>query len=71
MKGSFNSEKLLIERNACHDKVDGEILQLLVEAGNPGLLPKDLQAKLGKVQGYLASGKQKNSKNEQTLRDRI
>jgi hypothetical protein len=27
-------------------EVDKEILQMLFEAGNPGMLPKDLQAKL-------------------------
>jgi hypothetical protein len=46
MKGSFNFEQSLIERIACLDEVDREILQLLFEAGNVGLLPKELQAKL-------------------------
>jgi hypothetical protein len=46
LKGSFNFEQSLIERIACSDGVDREILQLLYEAGNPGLLPKDLQTKL-------------------------
>jgi hypothetical protein len=46
LKGSFNFERSLIERVACCDEVDREILQLLFEAGNPGLLPKNLQAKL-------------------------
>jgi hypothetical protein len=46
LKGSFNFEQSLIERVACADEVDKEILQLLFEAGNPGLLPKDLQTKL-------------------------
>jgi hypothetical protein len=46
LKGSFNFEKSLIERIACRDEVDREILQLLFEAGSPGLLPKDLQAKV-------------------------
>jgi len=43
LKGSFNFEQSLIERTACADDVDREILQLLFEAGNSGLLPKDLQ----------------------------
>ena len=46
MKGSFNFERPLIERVTCCDDVDREILQSLFEAGNPGLLPKDLQVKL-------------------------
>src|SRR4030043_2491318 len=45
LKGSFNFEQSSIERVACEDEVDREILQLL-EAGSPGLLPKDLAAKL-------------------------
>ena len=39
LKGSFNFEQSLIERVACEDEVDKEILQLLFEAGSPGLLP--------------------------------
>ena len=46
LKGSFNFEQSLIERIACEDEVDQEILQLLFEAGSHGLLPKDLQSKL-------------------------
>jgi hypothetical protein len=46
LKGSFNFDKPLIERIACSDEVDQEILQLLYEAGSPGILPKDLQNKL-------------------------
>ncbi|MCW4017707.1 MAG: hypothetical protein NWF00_03370 [Candidatus Bathyarchaeota archaeon] len=46
LKGSFNFEQSLIERIACKDEVDREILQFLFEAGSPGLLPKDLAAKL-------------------------
>src|SRR5659263_413036 len=46
LKGSFNFEQSLIERVACEDEVDQEILRLLFEAGSPGMLPKDLQAKL-------------------------
>lgn len=46
LKGSFNFEQSLIVRVACNDEVDTEILQLLFEAGNLGLLPKDLASKL-------------------------
>ncbi len=46
LKGSFNFEQTLIERFACEDEVDMEILQLLFEAGSLGLLPKDLVTKL-------------------------
>jgi len=38
--------KALIERVACKDEIDREILQLLFEAGSLGLLPKDLAVKL-------------------------
>ena len=42
---------------ACEDEVDREILRLLFEAGSPGLLPKDLAAKLArfKVQRFQIS----------------
>jgi len=46
LKGSFNFEQSLIERVACEDEVDREILGLLFEAGSSGLLPKDLAVKL-------------------------
>jgi hypothetical protein len=46
LKGSFNFEQSLIERVACSDEVDREILQVLFEAGSSGLLPKDLAVKL-------------------------
>jgi hypothetical protein len=46
LKGSFNFEQSLIEKVACKDEVDKEILRLLFEAGGPGLLPKDLAVKL-------------------------
>jgi len=57
LKGSFNFEQSLIERTACEDEVDREILRLLFEAGSPGLLPKDLAAKLErfKVQRFQIS----------------
>jgi hypothetical protein len=46
LKDSFNFDQSLIERVACTDELDLEILGLLFEAGNPGLLPKDLQTRL-------------------------
>jgi len=46
LKGSFNFEQSLIERIACEDEVDLEILRLLFEAGSPGMLPNDLAGKL-------------------------
>jgi hypothetical protein len=49
LKGSFNFERSLIERVACKDEIDKEILQLLFEAGSPGLLPKELQLRLEKL----------------------
>ena len=46
MKESFNFEKPLIERVACQDEVDKEIMNLLFEAGSTGSLPKDLAFRL-------------------------
>jgi hypothetical protein len=46
LKGSFNFKQSLIERIACIDEVDQEILRLIFEAGSPGLLPKDLAVEL-------------------------
>ncbi len=46
LKGSFNFEQSLIERIACQDEIDREILQALFEVGSPGLLPKELANKL-------------------------
>src|SRR4030066_103512 len=46
LKDSFNFEQSLIERIACEDEVDLEILRLLFEAGSPGMLPNDLAGKL-------------------------
>jgi hypothetical protein len=49
--------KALIERVACKDEIDREILQLLFEAGSLGLLPKDLAVKLErfKITGHQVS----------------
>jgi hypothetical protein len=46
MRDSLHFEKSLIEEAACQDEVDKAILQLLFEAGAPGMLPKDIAAKL-------------------------
>jgi hypothetical protein len=46
MKGSFNFEQPIVERVACRDEVDKDILQLLFEAGTLGVLPKNLAEKL-------------------------
>lgn len=46
LKGFFHFEQPMIERAACVDEIDKEILQVLFEAGSPGLLPKDLATKL-------------------------
>src|SRR5208283_2653332 len=46
LKGSFDFEQSLIERIACRDEVDRDILQILFEAGSSGLLPKELAVKL-------------------------
>ena len=46
LKDTFNFDQSLIERVACKDEIDREILQLLFEAGSLGLLPKDLAVKL-------------------------
>ena len=50
LKGSFNFEQSLIERVACEDEVDREILQVLFEAGSLGVLPKDIAAKLARFE---------------------
>lgn len=46
LKDSLHFEKSLIEETACCDEVDRATLQLLFEAGAPGMLPKDIAAKL-------------------------
>jgi hypothetical protein len=37
-----------IERLACEDEIDREILQVLFEVGSPGLLPKDVAVRLAR-----------------------
>jgi hypothetical protein len=46
LKGLFHFEKPMIQKVACVDEVDVEILELLFEAGGAGLLPKDLAFRL-------------------------
>lgn len=46
LEGMFNFQKPFIERIACGDEVDQEILELLHEAGGVGMLPKDLATRL-------------------------
>jgi hypothetical protein len=46
LKGLFHFEKPVIQKIACVDEVDVLILDYLYEAGNAGMLPKDLAAKL-------------------------
>jgi hypothetical protein len=46
LKDSLHFEKSLIEEAACCDEVDRAILQLLFEAGAPGMLPKDIADRL-------------------------
>ncbi len=48
LKGSFNFDHSLVERVACRDEVDRDILQILFEAGSSGLLPKEVAVKLEK-----------------------
>src|SRR5271157_1937707 len=46
LKGLFHFEKPMIQKIACVDEVDMELLELLFEAGNAGMLPKDLATRL-------------------------
>jgi hypothetical protein len=46
LKGLFQFEKPMIQKIACVDEVDVEILDLLHEAGSAGVLPKDIVAEL-------------------------
>jgi hypothetical protein len=42
LKGLFHFEKPMIQKIACADEVDVEILELLYESGSVGMLPKNL-----------------------------
>jgi len=46
LKEFFRFKQPMIEKVACSDELDKEILQVLFEAGSPGVLPKDLAARL-------------------------
>jgi hypothetical protein len=46
LKGMFHFRRPMIQKLACVDEVDVLILDYLYQAGNAGLLPKDLAAKL-------------------------
>jgi hypothetical protein len=46
LKGLFHFERPVIQRIACADEVDVEILELLYESGSVGMLPKNLAAGL-------------------------
>jgi hypothetical protein len=44
--GYFHFDVPLIQKYACEDQVDAEILQLVYQAGREGILPKDVAADL-------------------------
>jgi len=46
LKGMFHFERPMVQEIACVDEVDVLILDYLYEAGNGGMLPKDLAARL-------------------------
>jgi len=48
LKDFFHFKQPIIEKIACLDEVDQEILQVLFEAGSPGVLPKDLATRLAR-----------------------
>jgi hypothetical protein len=50
LKEFFHFKQPMIERAACLYEVDREILQVLFEAGSPGVLPKDLATKLARFE---------------------
>jgi hypothetical protein len=66
--GSFNFDQSLIERLACENEVDREILRLLF--GSSGLLPKYLALKLDQFKLSVIRLVQ-NIANKQTHRERI
>jgi hypothetical protein len=46
LESSLHYDQPRIEKLVCEDEIDREILQVLYEAGFPGLLPKDAASKL-------------------------
>ena len=75
LKGLFHFKKPMIQRIACSDEVDEEILELLREAGGQGLLPKDLAARLSayKVRRHQVSRRilRMNRKLEKEIGERL
>jgi len=75
LKGLFHFKKPMIQRIACGDEVDEEILELLREAGGQGLLPKDLAARLStyKVRRHQVSRRilRMNRKLEKEIGERL
>jgi hypothetical protein len=52
LEPSLNYKQSIVEKLACVDEVDGEILQVLFESGSSGMLPKDVAAKLARFKIY-------------------
>ena len=48
LKDFFHFKQPIIEKIACLDEVDREILQVLFEVGSLGVLPKDLATRLAR-----------------------
>ena len=75
LKGLFHFEKPVIQKIACVDEVDVEILELLFEAGGAGLLPKDLAVRLSqfRVRRHQVSRRilRMNRRLEQELGERV
>jgi hypothetical protein len=46
LEGMFHFEKVFVEKVACVDEVDAEILQLLYQSQPTGLFPKDIARRL-------------------------
>jgi hypothetical protein len=75
LKGLFHFEKPVIQKIACVDEVDVEIVELLFEAGGAGLLPKDLAVRLSqfRVRRHQVSRRvlRMNKRLEQELGERV
>jgi len=75
LKGLFHFEKPMIQKIACIDEVDVEILEQLFEAGGVGLLPKELAARLNqfRVRRHQVSRRllRMNKRLEQELGERV
>jgi hypothetical protein len=69
LKGMFHFQKPMVQKIACVDEVDSEILELVYEAGGQGMLPRDLAARLStfKVRRHQVSRRiQRMNKRVQT-----